>query len=87
MKQDSFLKGILIGIIAPLVSYLIHNYTTIQQTFFAQKPIAIFVIAGGINLLLLRMVYKKGWDNTGRGIMFITFLSLLAVLYTHKIFA
>jgi hypothetical protein len=85
MKKDTLLTGVCLGLIAPVVSVLISQYTSLQQTLFAQKPIGLFVLAGAINLILLRILYKKGMDNAGRAVMLITFIGLLIVLYTHKL--
>lgn len=83
--KNSILIGLLLGFAAPLLSFLLTYYTTLQQSIAPNKPIVLFVIAGAINLILMRIVYKKGFDNVGKGIMLMTFLGLLAVLYTQKL--
>jgi len=85
MNKNSILTGLLIGAIAPILSLLLTYYTLLQQTIAPNKPTVLFLIAGVINLILMRMVYKKGFDNMGKGIMLITFVSMLIILYTQKI--
>lgn len=80
--KNNFWSGVLIGSIAPLVSFLLTNYTKLQTYFFFEKPIAIYVIAAVINLLIMRFAYRGGKDNLAKGMLLITFIAMLVLVYT-----
>lgn len=79
--KDTLWMGGLIGLVFPLISYILTNYTELQTIFFKEKPIALYVIAATINLLLLRFTYKAGKQNLAKGILLSTFLAMLILLY------
>jgi hypothetical protein len=60
MQKDSLLSGIVFGALAPLVAYLAMTYTTLQQSVFPDKPIALYVLAVVINLILVRFAFRAG---------------------------
>jgi len=85
MQKDSLLAGVIIGAIAPLVAYLAMTYTTFQQSFFQDKPIALYVIAAVINLIIIRFAYRADNTSTAKGVVLITFLAMLILIFIMKL--
>ncbi|NGM61063.1 hypothetical protein G5B30_03930 [Sphingobacterium sp. SGG-5] len=83
--KNSFLLGVLIGAIFPLLAYGLTTFTELQKVVFAQKPIALYVIAAVINLVAVRFIYRSGRENTGKGIILITFLAMVVMVLALKI--
>lgn len=79
--KNSLLLGVLIGALAPAVSYLLTVFTSVQTSFFAEKPIALYVIAATINLVILRFSYRSGKDLLGKGVILITFVAMLLLIF------
>lgn len=82
--KDSFWKGGLVGIIAPILAYILTEYTAIQQSFFDEKPIAIYVIAAVINLVLVRFSFRAGHESFAKGIVLVTFIAMLILLVISR---
>ena len=83
--RNSFLLGILIGPIFPLLAYGLTTFTELQKIFFAQKPIALYVIAAVINLVAVRFIYRSGRENTAKGIVLVTFLAMVVMVFGLKV--
>ncbi|MGJ1266279.1 hypothetical protein ACR78F_00500 [Sphingobacterium spiritivorum] len=86
MQKNNFLIGIALGIIAPLIAYLLTTYTALETMLAANKPAALYVIAGLANLVMLRYFYRNDKEQTARGIMLVTFAGTVILIYTLKIF-
>lgn len=84
MQRDSLLAGVIIGFIAPLFAYLVTVYTDFQQIYFAEKPIAFYVIAAMINLIIVRFTFRAGNSATAKGIVLITFIAMLLFIVLTK---
>ena len=85
MQKKSFLIGALIGAIAPLLAYVITVYTSLQQSLFADKPIAFYVIASVINVVMLRFTFRGGKESLAKGILMTTFLAMLVLIFVTKL--
>lgn len=85
MQKDSFFIGTGIGLIAPILAYLAMTYTTLQQSFFADKPIALYVIAALINLIIVRFTYRAGKESVAKGVVLITFLVMILLIILTKL--
>lgn len=83
--KDSFWLGGLAGVVAPMLAYIISNYTSLQTFFFADKPIAIYVIAALINLIIVRFTYRGGKESFAKGMIFVTFVAMLVLVVTTKL--
>lgn len=85
LKSDSFIVGLIIGIVLPLILYGILHFINVNFTnwkthnkFLSESTTQILGIA--VNALTLRYyLIKRKADKTGRGIMFVTFV--LAILF------
>lgn len=82
--KDSFWFGGLTAVIAPILAYLLSNYTSLQTSFFADKPIAIYVIAALVNLITVRFTYRAGKESFAKGMIFVTFVAMLVLIVTTK---
>jgi Ca2+/H+ antiporter len=85
MQRNSYLAGELVGVIAPGFAYIISTYTTLQQSLFSDKPIAFYVIAAVINLIIVRFSFRAGQDKFAKGIVLITFLAMLVLIFATKL--
>lgn len=85
MQRDSFIVGVIIGALAPIVAYLATTYTALQQQFFADKPIALYVLAAVVNLVIVRFAFKAGKSSFAKGIVLVTFLAMFGFFIFNKI--
>lgn len=83
--KDSLLLGIAAGIILPLTAFLLQMYTNLQESLFVDKPIALYVIAAAINLIIVRFTYRAGKESFAKGIILITFIAMLVLIFGTKI--
>lgn len=82
--KDSFWKGILVGSILPGLAYISTIYTTIQSSFIAEKPIAVYVIVAMINLIVVRFSFRAGKESFAKGIVLITFVAMILLLVVSR---
>lgn len=85
MQKKDFILGMVIGVIAPLASYLLTQYTSLQQDYFVEKPIAIHVLAAAINLIVVRFAYRAGKESLAKGVMLLTFLAMVVLIWFTKL--
>ncbi len=83
--RDSFWSGGAIGALAPILAYVLSNYTGIQASYFSDKPIALYVIAALINLIIVRFTYRAGKESLAKAIVFVTFIAMLVLVIVAKI--
>ncbi|TDS14908.1 hypothetical protein [Sphingobacterium paludis] len=85
--RDSIWIGVGLGAVFPLLAYALTTYTSLPTQLFPTKPFAFYVVAAGINLVLMRVFYKRAvpYDQTAKGIVLITFLGMLLFLYFFKL--
>lgn len=85
--KNNIWTGMVIGLICPLAAYLLIMHTSVPERIFPTKPFIAYLIAAAINLLLVRIFYRKTMpqDKTARGVMLVTFLGMLVFLYFHKL--
>ncbi|SUJ15404.1 Uncharacterised protein [Sphingobacterium spiritivorum] len=86
MQKNNFLIGIALGIIAPVIAYLLTTYTSLETMLSTNKPAILYFIAGLVNLVMLRYFYRNDKEQTARGIMLVTFAGTVILIYTLKIF-
>lgn len=85
MQQNSIFTGVILGSLAPLVAYLLMTYTSLQQDYFAEKPIAIYVLAAVVNIIIMRFAFRGGKESLAKGIVLITFIAMLVLIYVTKL--
>ena len=85
MQQNSIFTGVILGSLAPLLAYLMMTYTSLQQQFFAEKPIALYVLAALINLIIMRFAYRGGKESLAKGIVLVTFVAMLVLIFVTKL--
>jgi hypothetical protein len=78
LKKNSLPAGILVALVFPaiaiVVAYLLRNNSGVIT-----RPALPHLTAVALNLILLRIAYKKGADKAVRGIMLATFLVMVLV--------
>jgi len=80
LKKNNLVMGLALGVVAPLIAFLFAEYTSLGVRF-SDKPLALYAIAGVVNLLLIRYYYKLQASRTAGGFMFVTFVGVLLLLF------
>lgn len=83
-KRNNLFFGVLLGVIAPLIAYLLSEHSPLGN-HFADKPLTLYAVAGVVNLLILRYFYKQELTRTGGGIVALTFFGLVLLLLFKKV--
>lgn len=83
--KNSFWIGGLVGTAAPILAYVLSNFTKIQGDFFTDKPIALYVMAAFINLVIVRFTYRSGKESFAKGMIFITFVAMLVLVIVTRL--
>ncbi|MDB5063527.1 MAG: hypothetical protein JWP67_3370 [Mucilaginibacter sp.] len=78
-KKNNLLLGMLYGLVPPAFAWLVFNYTLHNEAIIMDKPAAPYLLAIGLNLLLLRYSARNYLDKTSNGIMISTFVCMLLV--------
>lgn len=74
--------GCLVGVIAPAIAYLLRTFSSVGTTM---HPLSLYVLAAAINLLLLRFLYRGGLDRIAQGVLLVTFLAVLFLIFIDKL--
>lgn len=90
LKKNSWILGIVLGVLTPLTSYAIMYYANIyiSEEIFDRPPVfrdlTLRVLAVVSNILVFRyyMVNLK-YDYTGRGILLVTFITVIIFFYLY----
>ena len=82
--KNSAVTGILAGLVFPGIACIVkHFYQT--NFYLISKPALPFFIAIALNLILIRISVSKNTEQTGRGIMVVTFVFML-LIFAFKIY-
>ena len=84
-KKNNLFLGILYGFIPPVLAWLIFAVLLKNDAIMMDKPAVPYLIAIGLNLVLLRFSAKAYLDKTSNGIMMATFACTLLV-FVFKIY-
>ncbi|RYY26240.1 MAG: hypothetical protein EOP41_04685 [Sphingobacteriaceae bacterium] len=74
--KNNIVIGVLIGLMLPLLAYFLADVIFKDQIFPA-KPGALYLITVGLNLVLMRILYKAKIDKTAIGILLVCFFVLI----------
>jgi hypothetical protein len=80
MEKDSIILGILIGLVFPAIAGLI-EFALKTNVYLINRPAVPYFIAIALNLILLRIFLKRDAGKTLRGIMLVTFIFLLVIIF------
>lgn len=83
-QKNSILVGFVLGLILPGLALLIFN-VLYKDIVILGKPAIPYLLALGLNLIGMRICYKKDADQTGRGIMLSTFIGMLLLVVVFKV--
>jgi hypothetical protein len=83
MKNNTFLTGVLWGIIPILTAFILTEFTQTIQ-WIGGKSLSWYVVAAVINLLFVRYAAKNHLDQQMRGLIFITFLGTIVLLFNKQ---
>jgi len=88
--KNSFWLGLLLGSLFPAIAFLADRHAGWTSAFAPGKEALPYMAAAGANLLLARLCYKRRTaplDGTAKGLLFATFVAMLAYLRTMHIVA
>ena len=73
------LSGILLGLVTPALAWLLFH-VIFKGVVLLHKPAIPYLVALGINLFIIRILFKKNMDDAGRGVMLTTFVCVILLL-------
>ena len=76
-KKDKFIYGLIGGLLLPALAWSYEGCITDS----ANHKNIIFFISIGLNLLIIRLAYKKELTQTANGLMLTSFLAAMALFY------
>ncbi|HEY4324366.1 MAG TPA: hypothetical protein VGN20_10275 [Mucilaginibacter sp.] len=79
-KINNVIYGVLIGLIFPVIA-LIAEFLLKANTYLINRPAVPYFVAIAFNLIMLRIFLKRDVGKTLRGIMLVTFIFMLFVLF------
>jgi hypothetical protein len=85
-KQNNLFLGMLYGFVLPVLAWLIFAVLLKNDAVLMDKPAVPYLIAIGINLVMLRFSARAYLDKTSNGIMIATFACTL-LIFVLKIYA
>ncbi|MEJ5055364.1 hypothetical protein [Sphingobacterium sp. MYb382] len=85
--KNNFWQGLALGLIAPLLAFLLERYSGLVEALLGEKRLGIYFVSVILNLLIVRFFYRSNpqKDRLAKGVMLITFVAMLVLLYIHKI--
>lgn len=85
-KKDSALLGLFLGLFIPLVVYLIQIklIPLIMGQSFSRTSMELFALVFNLPLIRYFLINVKH-ENTGKGILFATFIYALIWVYTNQL--
>lgn len=81
--KNNVVIGMLFGLILPLLAFFLAE-AIFKNQLFPAKPAVPYLVAVGLNLVLMRFLYKAKIDKTATGIMVVTFL-VIVLTFIFKI--
>lgn len=84
LKNNSIVTGLIGGCILPGISLFIFLYLLKGNFLVLNKPGVPYLIAIALNLFIIRYCFKQGKDNTGIGMILVTFI-FTAVVFLLKL--
>lgn len=84
MKRNSFVFGVLLGLVTPVAAHLLTLFTT-WSPLGGGKDIGLYVVAALLNLLFVRYYYRHALENTARGIILVTFVATLVLIFLKNL--
>jgi hypothetical protein len=83
MNKDNLFFGILLGLVAPFIAFVMSQFD-LTGIDIGNKNLSFYVIAALLNLILMRYYYRNEMENSARGIILITFICAMAVLFFRE---
>ena len=84
-KHNNLFLGMLYGFVPPVFAWLIFAVLLKNDAIFIDKPAMPYLVAIGINLLMLRFSARAYLDKTSNGIMIATFVCTI-LIFVLKIY-
>jgi hypothetical protein len=78
LKKNSMATGVLAALIFPATAFVM-AFLLKNNVDIINRPALPYFIAIALNLILLRVSFKKGLDHTAKGIMLATFVCMLLI--------
>jgi hypothetical protein len=79
LNKNSVGLGLLVGSILPVICWVLFEFVLHNDAIIMDKPAVPYLIAIGLNLVLLRYCFKNNLEDTAKGIMMFTFAFMLVI--------
>lgn len=83
--KNSLIIGCFIGVISPLIAFVASYNNLIGEFIKSDKISAPYVIAAVINLIIVRLSYRYSKENFGKGVIIVTFLAMIILIFGGKL--
>ncbi len=83
--KNNLLLGFVLGLIAPVLSYILTKHTDLVSQFFPDKPTAFYILAAAVNIIGCWLCYKRGLDKLANGLILAAFLGMILLVATKNI--
>lgn len=77
--------GAVVGGVFPFIAYLLTKYTSLQANFLPEKPLAIYVLVAVVNIAIFRFAYRSGKESLAKGVLLMTFIAMIVLIYVVKL--
>ncbi|MGZ3967892.1 MAG: hypothetical protein ACXVJC_23180 [Mucilaginibacter sp.] len=71
------ITGLIAGLLLPGFTWFIFGYLLKNHFVIRDKPLIPYLVALALNLLAIKILFKKGVDQTGSGMILSTFAAML----------
>ncbi len=85
LRKNSMLLGLILGLILPIIAYLLTQYTEVVIKLIPQKPLALYVLALTGNMIAVWYCYRNDRQQLGKGFVLVTFLGMLLAVITKTV--
>lgn len=73
--------GLIAGLLLPGTTWFIFGYLLKNHFVIRDKPLIPYLVALGLNLLVIKILFNKGADQTGSGMILSTFAAMLVCYF------
>jgi hypothetical protein len=77
LKKNNIITGMLAACILPGITWVVLGLILKNRIIVLNKPAIPYLVTIAINLFVIKYLFKKGLDQTGTGMILITFIVMI----------
>jgi hypothetical protein len=81
LKKNNMITGLVTGLVLPGATWFIFGYLLKNHFIIRDKPLIPDLVALGLNLLAIKILFKRGADQTGSGMILSTLAAMLVCYF------